>query len=165
MNMFTKKFSRIACGILAVFLLTVGLSGCKEEQAPEQTEAAAQTQEQTQAPELQEETLPPVQVVMPEYEFTYSGEMAELITTEELTEENGLRFMIQLSTEKIPLFTLLWNQTQGDVVQMMKNEAGEQIPVAFMMETAPEELSEADNATFCLAQDVVNDIIASIKVK
>ncbi len=161
MNQFVSKFSLVLCALLAIALMA---AGCQKQPA-EPTEPTGETQGGPAAPAPLEPTVAPVQVDMTEYEFSYAGEMAELISLEELTEENGLRFHIQLGNNKVPLFTLLWNQVQGDVVMMMENGAGQEIPVTFIMEEVPENLSQEDNKTFCMAQDIANDIMASLKLK
>lgn len=161
MNQFASKFSCVLCALLVIALMA---TGCQKQPA-EPTEPTGETQGGPAAPAPLEPTVAPVQVDMPGYEFSYAGEMAELISLEELTEESGLRFHIQLSSGKIPLFTLLLNQVQGDVVLMMKNGAGQEIPVTFIMEEVPENLSQEDNKTFCMAQDIANDIMASLKLK
>lgn len=185
--MIFKKKSGILCLLLVMALMIAMLAGCGGGQTSAQTNPPEKTQggtapptepagtEPTEEPAVGEETIepvisteptePPVQVVMPEYEMTFSGTMADQITWEELTEQGGLCFYVKISTGKVPIFTLLLNQVKGDTVFMKENGAGEQIPVTFLMEAVPEGLSSADNQTFCMAQDIANDIVNSLILK
>ncbi len=159
--------------VCLVLMLTICLmTGCRSSgEASVPTEPAGQengpveeptgeTQGGTQAP-----TQPPVMIQMPDYELTYDGEMAQYIRTEELPEQNGLRFSVALSDGEKTIFTLLFNQAEGELVTMLTNEAGEKIPVSFLMEPIPEGLSQEDYDLFCIAQEQVNAIIASIVLK
>ena len=179
-----KRYKKILCLIMAMALMTAMMAGCSRKQPPEQTKPANETQGGTALPSdtkpehsvppntapedepyIEPPTQPPVQVVMPDYELSYSGEMADVISWEELTQERGLRFSVKLSTGNAVLFTLLLDQTQGELVTMKENTEGEQIPVSFLMEAVPEGLSEEDLQTYCLAQDKVNEIMASLILK
>lgn len=117
------------------------------------------------APYENEPTAPPVQVVMPDYELTYSGVMKESITWEEVPEDGGLQFYIALSGGKVPIFTMLINQVQGEKVEMVTNTTGQQIPVTFLMEEMPDGLSEENALLFGMAQEIVNDIADSLILK
>ena len=97
------------------------------------------------------------------YSFTYAGEKASAILTEETAD--GLAFFAGLKNEKVPVFTLVFNSQEGDIVTMLTAESGEQIPVSFMMFEMPGELSEEDAQTFTLAQEAVNEIVESIKLR
>ena len=179
-----KKHTRLLCGIAALSLLAAMVTGCGQK--PEQSKPTGETQVTTQpAPQEQEPiqpsyplvtepedppyteppTEPPVQVVMPQYELTYSGELADVIFWEEQETAGSLRFSVKLSGGNAALFTLLLNQSEGELVVMKENGAGEKIPVSFLMESMPDGLSEADQQAFCLAQDQVNDIIATLTLK
>lgn len=136
---------------------------------PESTDPLGGNPPEVTAPEddpyIEPPTEPPVQVVMPDYELTYSGQMADQISYRELPDTVGLCFEIQLSTEKVKLFELLIGQVQGDFVQMKENGAGEQIPVSFLMEPIPAGLSDADYEAFTLGQELANDIVESLILK
>ncbi len=179
-----RRRIQIICVLLAASLMAAMMTGCNPKQPPEQTKPANETQGGTEpsvdatpelsiplntAPEdepyVEPPTQPPVQVVMPDYELSYSGEMADVIFWEELAEESGLRFSVKLSSGNAVLFTLLLDQVEGEFVTMKENTAGEQIPVSFLMEAVPEGLSEEDRQTYCLAQDKVNEIVASLALK
>lgn len=179
-----KNHTRLLCGIVALSLVTAMAAGCGQN--PEPSKPAGETQITTQpAPQEQNPvqpsyplvtepedppyteppTEPPVKVVMPQYELTYSGELADVIFWEEQETAGSLRFSVKLSGGNAALFTLLLNQSEGELVVMKENGAGEKIPVSFLMEPMPDGLSEEDQQTFCLAQDQVNDIIASLSLK
>lgn len=184
----SRKVKKVLGVILAVLMMASLLAGCgKTAQTPQQTQPAV-TQGGGKAPSEPAETTvpgrnppevtapedepytepptePPVQVVMPEYQLTYSGDMSEKIIYEELTEEVGLRFYVRLSSGQVPLFTLLIGDTKGDFVEMKENGAGEQIPVSFLMDGAPENISDEDKRAFLMAQDLANEIVASLILK
>lgn len=179
-----RKHARFLCVVMAILLMLAAMTGCNSNPQP-QTGPSNETQGGTEppaasggteataplvtAPEdepyVEPPTQPPVQVVMPEYEMSYSGDLADIISWEEAQEQGGLSFFVQIEGEKCPLFTLLLNQIQGELVTMKTNGAGEQIPVSFIMEQIPQGLSEENTRTFCVAQDLVNEIIASLVLK
>lgn len=172
---------------MAVLLLT-NLSACGtaeetqptaeatvESTAPEQTtEATEPTQESTEfvPPFVDEEKLipetePPVEVSMPEYELTYSGELKDVIVVEELNDQDpqGLKFTVVLTEKQEHIFTLYFNTDQGDLVTILTDPEGNRIPVAFQMAAVPEGLSEEDEMTFYMAQEAVNEIVTSLTLK
>lgn len=172
--------------LLCLLLLMAVLAGCDNTQQP--TETTGQTGEIQEGPKItqgageeptapggdsltepapyeNEPTEPPVQVVMPEYELSYSGVMKESISWEEMPEAGGLQFYIALSNGKVPIFTMLLNQVQGEKVEMVTNSAGQQIPVTFLMEEPPAGLSDEDALRFGMAQEIVNDVANSLKLK
>lgn len=146
-----------------------------ESTAPEQTtEATEPTQESTEfvppfvdEEELIPETEPPVEVSMPEYELTYSGSLKDVIVVEELNDEDpkGLKFTVLLTETQEHIFTLYFNTDQGDLVTVLTDGEGNRIPVAFQMAMIPEGLSEEDQNTFYMAQEAVNEIVASLTLK
>lgn len=111
------------------------------------------------------ETLPPVQVEMPEYELTYSGELANLIVVTEQPQTSNLVFSVKLSDREAHIFTLNFNSAEGELVTFVTNKAGERIPVSFEMAEVPEGLSNADADSFYTAQDAVNEIVKSLVIK
>lgn len=172
--------------LLCLLLLMAVLAGCDNTQQP--TETTGQTGEIQEGPKItqgageeptaptedsltepapyeDEPTEPPVQVVMPEYELSYSGVMKESISWEEIPEAGGLQFYIALSDGKAPIFTMLLNQVQGEKVEMVTNAAGQQIPVTFLMEEMPAGLSDEDALRYAMAQEIVNDVANSLKLK
>lgn len=138
------------CVVLA--LLLVLMTGCGEKNQSGDIPGGVEST-----------TLPPVQVDMEEYELTYAGEMKDLILTRQTQE--GLTFLVKLSQGEYPIFTLRFNVLEGELVTMLTAESGEQVPVSFAMEEIPAGLSAEDELTFCLAQEQVNEIIASLKLK
>jgi len=179
-----RRYTQVLCVLLAASLLVATMTGCSRKQPPEQTKPANETQGGTEPPaESQPEpsvpiytepgdepyteppTQPPVKVVMPEYELSYSGPLADLIQWQEQPENGSLAFSVQLSTGNALLFTLLLDQAEGEIVIMKENGAGQKVPVSFQMAQAPESLSQEDRQTFLMAQDMVNEIIASLTLK
>ena len=124
----------------------------------------------SQAPQIEETetpppTLPPVQVEMPEYELAYSGELSDVIVVTEQEGTSDLEFAVKLSNSQARIFTLHFNADEGELVTFVTDKAGNRVPVAFDMATVPEKLSEADANTFYMAQDAVNEIVASLVLK
>ena len=166
-----KKYKKLLCmGLVTVLLLGLA-AGCGEKQPPEHAQPPSETQGSLQTPVTQPTTPeepaaePPVKVVMPEYELSYSGPLANLISWQEQPENGGLQFSVKLSTGDAVLFTLLLNQAEGEIVIMKENGAGERIPISFRMAEAPENLNTEDRQLFLMAQDTVNEIIASLTLK
>lgn len=147
----TLNKKRILCLLTAVLLVAGMLSACGE---PEKTEDMT-------------ETLPQVEISMPEYELHYSGQWKDVISTKEVESEEkvGLQFLVQLSTGEVPIFTLYYNSDEGELVTVLTDAQGNKIPVAFEMNTVPENLGENDANTFYQAQDAVNEILESMVLK
>lgn len=175
-----RRNNKLLRAVLAAALLAAMLTGCGNAQTGPSNETQGGTEPPAQSqpepstplvtapedePYIEQPTQPPVQVVMPEYELSYSGNMADVISWQELPEEGGLQFYVKLSTGDAALFTLLLDRMEGELVTMKENSAGEKVPVSFLMEEIPEDLSEEDKTAFCFAQDTVNEIIASLKLK
>ena len=102
-----------------------------------------------------------------QYELTYSGSLAEYITYKEIaeTEQTDLAFYVQLGTRSEPIFTLVLNSEEGDIVTMIEDASGGRIPVAFFMDEPPLTLKPSEEDLFCRAQETVNEVIASIVLK
>jgi len=146
------RMLKMAACLLAGALL---LSGC------------GNTREPTEQPQETGESLSQVEISMPEYELSYSGQWKDQIRTEEILSENraGLRFWVQLSTEEAPIFTLYYNSDEGELVTVLTDSQGNKIPVAFEMNTLPDNLDEDDANLFYAAQDAVNEIVESLVLK
>ena len=114
--------------------------------------------------EQEQDVLPPVEVSMPEYKLAYAGELEDVIVVKE-TQTGALSFFVKLSGGETPIFTLHFNSTEGEFVTMLPGGEDEKVPVAFAMEQIPEDLSEEDEALFYLAQESVNEIAESLKLK
>ena len=141
---------KILMKIAVVLMLCSVLCSCRTQPQPEAHE---------------DPTAAPVQVDMTHYTLTYAGELKDQISYEQLPEKDHLRFYVSLSRGKQPIFTLQWAVAEGELVTMVDGGNGEKIPVSFAMEPIPDDLNEADHTLFCTAQEQVNAIIASIKVK
>lgn len=168
--------------MLAVMLL---LTGCaKEESAPVQTSEPTATSAPTAAPteaptnppatpppEIQippaETTPEPVLVQTTRYELAYSGTLAEYISYQEIadTDQTDLAFSVQLGKRSEPIFTLILNSEEGDIVTMIDDASGNKIPAAFFMDELPPNLNPSEEDLFCRAQETVNEVIASIVLK
>lgn len=113
----------------------------------------------------EQETQPPVQVAMPDYEFTYSGVMANVIAIKELEDSNNLEFTVKTSQEEFTIFIMHFNTEGGDLVEFLTDSKGNKVPVSFEMMPVPEGLKDDDKLLFYQAQESVNDIVASISLK
>lgn len=150
-----RTMLRAVAGIMALLLMCL-LAGCAEtaDEAPAEGTVIEE-----------EETLPPVEVAMPEYELTYAGELKDLIVVKEVKDAAGLDFFVKLSEQEAAIFTLRYNTDEGELVTVLTDGQDNRIPVAFEMAETPEGLSEEDEAQFYLAQEAVNEIVESLKLK
>ena len=176
----------VFCVLLCIMVSAVWLVGCtaQEEVAGTNTTATAEettvsttaaaesnedtTADATLATEPDEEyegytTLPPIEVEMDMYTFSYSGEWSSVIFIEKT--DNDVAFFTELNNQRIPIFTLVYNSQEGDIVTVLTLGDGERIPVAFQMFSVPEGLSQVDAHSFITAQEAVNDVMSSIKAK
>lgn len=144
--------------LLAMVLAAAALAGCAGK-------AQTPTEPSYEVVGTEPATEPPVEVKMPDYTFTYSGALKDLIVLKEVEEFSGLEFTVKLSGGEEHIFTLHYNTVEGDFVTMLENGAGEKVPVAFQMAALPEGLSEADTELFYRAQESVNEIAQSLKLK
>lgn len=151
--------------VLMSLLAAIMLTACASDAEPTVPQSDAVPPYSDEIVETEPETQPPVMISMPEYECTYSGEMADVIETKELSDSNALEFSVKLSTKTVPVFVLHFNTEVGDYVEFMTSADGTKVPVAFEMMTLPEGLDEDDATLFYLAQDTVNEIVASITLK
>ena len=133
---------------------------------PPPTEVPATPPPETQAPTA-EATIEPVFVQTARYELTYSGTLAEYITYKEIedTDQTDLAFRVELGKRSEPIFTLVLNSEEGDIVSMIDDASGGKIPVAFFMDELPPNLNPSEEDLFCRAQETVNEVIASIVLK
>ena len=150
--------------VLLILILLLSVTACSERIEPVQ-EADYQSADDLEFAQPEEELLPPVEIKMPAYELTYAGELKDVILTKETDDGAGLAFSVKLSSGEVPIFTLRYNTDEGELVTVLENAEGERIPVAFEMAVMPEDLREEDANTFYAAQEAVNDIVASLKLK
>ena len=141
--------------IMIVVMFVMLLAACAGEPAAAVDPTAA----------VEEETVAPILVTMPDYEFTYSGDMADVISINERDGSNELEFVVKTSQAEYTIFVLRINAEEGDLVEFIPDAKGNKIPVAFDMTELPEGLSDDDQFLFYQAQERVNDIVASIKLK
>lgn len=152
-----KGLRALTLAVLVMALLSCTVACSKQEAVPTEP-----TYEMLQE-QITEPTLAPIQIQMPEYELTYSGEFQDVIGVEEV--ENTLVFTVKLSQMETEIFTLCYNTDEGDFVTVLEDGAGNRIPVAFQMNPMPEDLSDEDGQLFCSAQEAVNEIVDSLVLK
>lgn len=154
----TKRKSLLQLMLMLLVVLSMLLTACS--QAKENDTESSQAEPQV-------EEIPPVALTMPEYELSYSGELKDVIQVRDTETEvgPGLEFYVNLSGTDTTIFVLHYNSDQGELVSMLENDSGEQIPIAFEMAEMPAGLSDEDANTFSVAQDSVNEIISSLKLK
>ena len=163
MNNEKKKALFRKNGVILLLLLagTLLMSACGST-----VESGSVLPEQEVVEEVQE-VLPPVEITMPEYTLSYSGELKDVIAVKEIQSEDkmGLQFSVLLSQTEEPVFTLYYHSDEGELVTVLTDEQGNKIPVAFEMNKVPENLSEEDAILFYTAQDSVNEIVESLELK
>lgn len=148
---------KLFCVLLVLVLLLAGCGGAAK--VPEQPSFQ---QGDTQPPET---TLPPVEITMPEYSLSYSGALADKISTQTHEDGSGILFYVQLSTGKVPMFDMFYNSQDGELVKALYDAAGNRVLVAFQMLEAPADASEEDQYTFYTVQEAVNEITDSLTLK
>lgn len=153
----TPKGVRMVFVIAMIVLLVLSVTACSAKQEEVYNYGSVE--------EVEPEPLPPIQIEMPDYELAYSGELEDQIIVEETEDQSGLAFSVKLSTGEVSIFTLHYNSEEGDLVTVLDAADGERVPVAFEMAEVPENLSEDDLSTFYLAQEAVNEIVESLKLK
>lgn len=138
--------------LLTTTVLLCGLMGC-----------GSKKEAQTTGPVAYPDTQPPISQMEAEaFTFSYPDLGAGFSFKEQ---EDGLQLQVQLSGKNHTAFTVIYNCSAGDIVQFYENEAGERIPVAFRMATIPDGLTEQQQKQFYEAQDLVNEVIRSLKLR
>jgi len=148
---------KLLCVLTVLLLLLAGCGGDTEV-----TTQPTWQQGDTQPPT---ETLPPVQITMPEYTLSYSGALADKISTETHEDGSGILFYVQLTTGKVPMFDMFYNSQDGELVKALQDGEGNRVLVAFQMLQPPEGVSDADAHTFYTVQEAVNEIVDSLVLK
>lgn len=104
------------------------------------------------------------------YELTYDDIMQDSIQyhlpQDELSvRENAVAFTMTVQEVEYPLFTMYVNSDDGDTHTVLWSEAGDIIPVSFVMAPISEDLPEDAVQLFELdAKEAVNILIATLKV-
>lgn len=99
-----------------------------------------------------------------EYRITYSGSMADVIRFRPVPDDSSaMQAVVVIGEQEYPLFTMSYNDQAGDYVAMAGKK--EKIPFAFTMASPPDGLTEEETRIFWLAQEIVNELPASIKVR
>ena len=145
-----------------IFILMICAAACSEKNAGNtEPNYSGSGETEENAPEI----LPPVQIKMPEYELTYSGELQDVIRVKEVKKESTLVFTVKLSNTEAEIFALVYNTDDGDLVTVLEDAAGNRIPMAFRINEVPGDLTADDEQLFCSAQETVNEIMESLVLK
>lgn len=131
------------------------------------TETPSETQTSTAEAQPTRAVENPQQVATDAFELTYSGPMADKITTKviEETEANDMAFSVTIAGKEYLLFTLVLNSSDGDLVTVLTDASGNKVPVAFTIEPIPTKLSAEDQRSYADAQEAVNEIVSSLILK
>lgn len=167
-KMSKKSWLIIVAAILVIAVIVVISISAKQNQTTvEPTDAtdadrtleSAVEAEQTEAPQL-------VHVETLNYELTFNAQLAEIVSYREIadTTEDDLEFYTKINDQEHTVFTLVFDSAEGDIVHMITDAAGNKIPVAFMMNTLPEGITDEAANQFYIAQGVVNEVVESIRV-
>lgn len=157
----SKWFQSLRLVFLLVLTMTF-VAGCTDAR-PEDTEATYPDFGAME--EVSNETLPPVKIEMPDFELTYSGELENVIHVQQIESENVLVFTVRLSNADEEIFTMRYHSDEGDLVTVLDDTQGNRVPVAFLMASIPENLSQEDEQLFYTAQEAVNEIVDSLVLK
>lgn len=157
----SKWFKSLRLVFLLVLTMTF-VAGCTDAR-PEDTEATYPDFGAME--EVSNETLPPVKIEMPDFELTYSGELENVIHVQQIESENVLVFTVRLSNADEEIFTMRYHSDEGDLVTVLDDTQGNRVPVAFLMASVPENLSQEDEQLFYTAQEAVNEIVDSLVLK
>lgn len=157
----SKWFKSLRLVFLLVLTMTF-VAGCTDAR-PEDTEATYPDFGAME--EVSTETLPPVKIEMPDFELTYSGELENVIHVQQIESENVLVFTVRLSNADEEIFTMRYHSDEGDFVTVLDDTQGNRVPVAFLMASVPENLSQEDEQLFYTAQEAVNEIVDSLVLK
>lgn len=157
----SKWFQSLRLVFLLVLTMTF-VAGCTDAR-PEDTEATYPDFGAME--EVSTETLPPVKIEMPDFELTYSGELENVIHVQQIESENVLVFTVRLSNADEEIFTMRYHSDEGDLVTVLDDTQGNRVPVAFLMASVPENLSQEDEQLFYTAQEAVNEIVDSLVLK
>lgn len=157
----SKWFQSLRLVFLLVLTMTF-VAGCTDAR-PEDTEATYPDFGAME--EVSTETLPPVKIEMPDFELTYSGELENVIHVQQIESENVLVFTVRLSNADEEVFTMRYHSDEGDLVTVLDDTQGNRVPVAFLMASVPENLSQEDEQLFYTAQEAVNEIVDSLVLK
>lgn len=138
-----------------------------EATAATETPSVTQTSTAEAQPTRAAEAENPQQVATDAFELTYSGPMADKITTKviEETEANDMAFSVTIAGKEYLLFTLVLNSSDGDLVTVLTDASGNKVPVAFTIEPIPTKLSAEDQRSYADAQEAVNEIVSSLILK
>jgi len=102
-------------------------------------------------------------ILLEDYQITFV--MQKTVRLQMIAEGNQADFLLTLANgTQHPVFTLTCGSQEGSIVTVLKDDAGESVPVSFTMHPLSAELDEAARNQFYLGQELVNDVLSTIKV-
>ena len=100
------------------------------------------------------------------YECSFPDVLLDTIRVDKAEASEGdLVFYVKLPDSEHRIFDLKYNSTQGDWTIECEKTTGEKVPISFVMYKTPEYMSENDKVAFLMAQEVVNDVVSTLKLK
>ena len=98
--------------------------------------------------------------------FQYPTAFSDLITVKAKSEDlsANIEFFVQINSKEVPLFTVHYGGTEGNPCGLLTlSEDTKPIVVSVIFATPPADLSSENEATFGAAQEIFNDVIASME--
>ena len=101
------------------------------------------------------------------YEFAYPEAMIDVIRIAESEGKftGNLEFYAMMMDTEFKIFDMKYNDDNGDWTLTYETKNGKKIPISFVMYEIPDDLNESAKATFCAAHEVVNDVVATLRLK
>lgn len=114
--------------------------------------------------------MPVVEINLDGYLLSYAAILPTTIAyvVPEDTLEPDLQFTVALQgndATPVPLFTMQIEQDVGDWVVVLTDKVGHIVPVAFVADLPPEDLSEEEAAVFAAAQEEVHVLLATLTLQ
>ena len=96
-------------------------------------------------------------------ELSFSAEIADVVSIREA--DGRFEFYTDVAGEETVVYSLTIGSEEGDIVMMLTDAQGGQIPAAINMEACPEDLSREERMSFFMAQETVAEIMGTLALK
>ena len=162
------------CAMMAIAIIIMGIKVAKLSKQSasvekSETENHEQQLEPTTQPELivnsMQEQGDTVVVETSYVNVKYSAEFADVINVSVVKKNNcfGLAFVFESDDVRAPLYTIMFNADEGNVVGTLKlNNQTNNVNVSAIL-YEPMDLNEVYQTTFYAAQETFNDVIVSLE--